>query len=127
MANTAAYMQTYRARNKAKVAAWDKASRLKNKDKRAAAQNCRHYLGTYGLSLAHVKELKRQGCEVCGVKTGKICIDHCHETDQVRGILCGKCNTALALLGEDIVLLKKLQNYITVKCDPLKVKHHLSK
>lgn len=44
--------------------------------------------------------LKRQGggCAICSVKSnGKknFCIDHCHKSQKVRGILCSGCNIGL--------------------------------
>lgn len=33
-------------------------------------------------------------CQVCG-DSNKLCIDHCHTTGRIRGILCHKCNMAL--------------------------------
>jgi hypothetical protein len=41
-----------------------------------------------------------------------LCIDHSHETDEVRGCLCGKCNRALGLLDEDVDRVLNLMNYI---------------
>jgi len=31
----------------------------------------------------------------------RLCVDHCHRSGQVRGLLCNACNTALGLLQEE--------------------------
>lgn len=44
--------------------------------------------------------LKKQngGCAICGVKHNsgrRLCIDHCHKTNKVRGLLCNGCNIGI--------------------------------
>jgi hypothetical protein len=39
-------------------------------------------------------------------------VDHCHETDQLRGILCNNCNTGLGKFKDSIYLLEKAINYL---------------
>ena len=39
-------------------------------------------------------------------------IDHNHETGEIRGILCHKCNTGIGLLNDDQELLKKAITYL---------------
>lgn len=39
-------------------------------------------------------------------------IDHCHDTNVVRGILCRKCNCALGLLDDDPDKVSALLEYI---------------
>ena len=52
-------------------------------------------------------------CQVCGGDFGKKkCIDHCHTTDQIRGVLCHNCNTALGLVGDNVEVLSKLIQYL---------------
>lgn len=49
-------------------------------------------------------ELHLHGCAICKqpCKTGdKLSVDHNHKTKKVRGLLCKKCNAAIALLNED--------------------------
>ena len=47
---------------------------------------------------------------------GKDChIDHCHETNRVRGLLCMPCNVGLGMLGDNVEGLKKAINYIEGK------------
>lgn len=50
-------------------------------------------------------------CEVCGSKE-RLCIDHCHETEKPRGLLCHKCNTALGLVNDDSQRMIKLIQYL---------------
>lgn len=45
-------------------------------------------------------------------KSNNICIDHCHETGQVRGILCNSCNFGIGNFKDDILLLEKAINYL---------------
>jgi hypothetical protein len=60
----------------------------------------------YGLTKEQFELLvERAGgkCECCGKKFSKgreECIDHDHNTNCVRGILCKECNTGLGLLGD---------------------------
>ncbi len=81
------------------------------KDKECFTKDRRNQtLKRYNTTEKEVTELlKRQGgvCAICRkVETrkrkydGKIfdfCIDHCHETSKVRGLLCSKCN---AMIGQ---------------------------
>lgn len=44
--------------------------------------------------------LERQGggCAICGIRHNhkrRFCIDHCHKTNKVRGLLCNGCNIGL--------------------------------
>lgn len=44
-------------------------------------------------------------CECCGRPPGNkaMSLDHCHESGMFRGWLCGRCNTALGLLGDNLM------------------------
>jgi len=59
----------------------------------------------YGLGAADYARLlvEQNGvCAICRRKARRwLCVDHCHGTQQVRGLLCDKCNTALGLLEDD--------------------------
>ncbi len=45
-------------------------------------------------------------CAVCGIsevhaENSRLCVDHDHNTGQVRGLLCKKCNQAIGLLQDN--------------------------
>ena len=40
------------------------------------------------------------GCYLCG-SPDHLCVDHCHETEEIRGILCKSCNSAIGKLGDN--------------------------
>lgn len=40
------------------------------------------------------------------------CIDHCHETGVVRGLLCHECNTGLGKFRDNIANLTRAQAYL---------------
>lgn len=62
----------------------------------------------YGMTWADFTDLLEQQDGVCAICRGlpngpgtRLHIDHCHNSDKVRGLLCGKCNTAIGLLDDD--------------------------
>ena len=64
------------------------------------------------LSQRDVDNLTAPGaCQVCG-STKRLCIDHCHDTEKPRGLLCHKCNTALGLLDDDSQRMLNLIRYL---------------
>lgn len=52
-------------------------------------------------------------CLICQEKPDKLCIDHCHKTGRIRGLLCRKCNLALGHMDDDPVKLVRASQYIT--------------
>jgi hypothetical protein len=52
-------------------------------------------------------------CAVCGeAPEGKLCLDHSHTTGQLRGVLCSRCNWALAPFDGNVEFGDKLLNYL---------------
>ncbi len=70
----------------------------------------------YGLSAQdyrHIIDRQGNACAVCHARFDitKIVVDHCHETGQVRGLLCSQCNVALGMLGEKPERIHALAQY----------------
>ena len=68
---------------------------------------------TYGISLEDYNNLlKSQNncCTICKSRDNiRLSVDHCHKTGKVRGLLCGRCNRVIGLMGEN---KKWLQNAV---------------
>ena len=45
-------------------------------------------------------------------RTSQLCVDHCHKTGKVRGLLCYKCNSAIGFLGDSIETLAEAILYL---------------
>lgn len=55
------------------------------------------------------------GCAICGraPQPGKVlCVDHNHQTNKVRGLLCHGCNHALGCFGDTVEGLRKAIQYL---------------
>lgn len=73
----------------------------------------------YGIStqqFAELLEFQGGGCAICAKPIENIRrrmnIDHDHETNKVRGILCTGCNTGIGHLGDNIEGLQRALYYL---------------
>jgi len=69
----------------------------------------KHY---YGLTDVEYEALGTC-CRICSTKE-KLCVDHCHTTGKVRGLLCGPCNRGLGLFKDDPNLLLQAAKYLYI-------------
>ena len=51
-------------------------------------------------------------CKICERYMSPICIDHCHETNTTRGLLCKKCNFGIGHFDDNIFILANAINYL---------------
>ena len=69
----------------------------------------------YGLNTETYWQMVEESkglCAACGEPMKKICVDHDHKTDRVRGLLCHPCNVTLGLMKDDPVRLEKAAAYL---------------
>lgn len=73
----------------------------------------------YGITLQGRDEILRKQnfkCAVCDSPTPNSrkgwVIDHCHDSNKIRGILCQSCNLTLGHSKEDIQRLRSIIRYI---------------
>lgn len=94
-----------------------------NNPEKAKTQRLRKYgitLDEYNL----MRENQKYCCAVCGrhestVEKGRasststtLQVDHCHETNKIRGLLCTNCNTMIGKAKDDISVLEAAINYL---------------
>jgi hypothetical protein len=107
-------------KNGAKI---NEAARLRRKSdpefrEKGRLSNFQHKLKhTYGMTLEdhHRMLAQQQGlCKICNRRKSdqSLCIDHCHSTRKVRGLLCSNCNTGLGLYDDNPDLLREAAAYL---------------
>lgn len=105
----------YRKKYPAKVNAAAKAWRDANPEKRADTV----MMTKYGITVAERDTLfKVQGCvcAICKTDSPDIrgwAVDHCHGTNEVRGILCHPCNLILGNAGDNTATLAAAITYLS--------------
>lgn len=87
---------------------------------RYRAQN----IAKYGITLYDFAQLRAAQNNLCAIcqqpettrtnsgRVRRLCIDHDHRTNKVRGLLCVSCNRALGLLRDKPELLRKASIYL---------------
>src|SRR5262249_33693211 len=70
----------------------------------------------YGIAFEELRRMLSEHdgtCDICRRRPARrLCIDHCHATMKVRGLLCQRCNTALGLLEDDPERLRAAIGYL---------------
>lgn len=69
----------------------------------------------YGINpeqLEHMLENQDFKCAICKSYLTKPCVDHNHETGEVRGLLCDSCNQGLGRFKDDYDLLVAAAKYL---------------
>jgi hypothetical protein len=107
-------MQQYYLDNKDKITKYKQQWRSENKEK----VKWYHIKQTYGLTEKEYKQLlddQGSSCKLCKKLfdiTNIICVDHCHKTGKIRGLLHKKCNSIIGLADDSIELLELSIGYL---------------
>ena len=81
----------------------------------------RKLMRNYGITTEQYNEMleaQNNGCKICGSTDPRnksyryLCVDHCHQSGIVRGLLCDYCNVGLGRFEDDIDRLKKAVQYL---------------
>lgn len=111
-----ARVKRWQQANADRVNAVQRARRARPEVKRRAREE--HLKRKYGMTIEEYGEMlaaQGGGCFICGRPPRddiSLHVDHDHSTGQVRGILCFRCNNALADFQEDPGLLAKAADYL---------------
>jgi hypothetical protein len=118
------------SRYKALVAEWDKQNPKRRKEislkwrkENPEAWRALSLRKKYGLTVEQFDDMvKAQGglCAIClkpETRTTKgqnryLSVDHDHNTNKIRGLLCHRCNASLGLMREDLDSLRRMIDYI---------------
>jgi len=99
----------------ARRAAWSEA----NPEREAERKRRNRLKQNYGITVEQWDEMfEAQGgcCAVCGTsepggRHGTFHVDHCHDSGDVRALLCNGCNVALGMMNEDPERIRALADY----------------
>ena len=76
----------------------------------------------HGITIEQFELLAKKQHGVCAIcksppskqnRKKRLCIDHCHKTGKIRGLLCSKCNHGIGLFGDDKAIIVSAVNYIS--------------
>ena len=112
------YRQEYYQKNRDSIRSKQKQYWEKNKDyrrERSYISNLKHFYNMSKEEYDFLLNKQNDKCAICKKKCRirlRLGVDHCHETDTIRGLLCLKCNTALGMLEDNIDLFKNAIDYL---------------
>lgn len=108
-----------RAKNREPDRARSRLWKARNPEKSKRSARNAHLFNRYGIGVPEYEAmLARCGerCEICGERPeDALCVDHCHSTGEIRGILCSGCNKALGSMRDDPARLMKAAEYLRTR------------
>lgn len=95
------------------------ATHWREEKKRRKEMAHENYVGkTYGLTSGQYDTLYAAQLKTCAIclratgKTKRLAVDHDHATGEVRGLLCGPCNSMLAHARDSDMFFYRAANYL---------------
>jgi hypothetical protein len=103
-----------RQQNKQKFLQYEHKPEVKRSNKNSSFKR------NYGITLEQYElmlEKQNYMCKICqNIEKHKtkinLSVDHCHETKEVRGLLCNNCNLAIGLFNDNINILERTITYL---------------
>lgn len=109
------YVRKWQTKNPEKVNQLDKQRRQRRPAHYRAKARRLRLKQQYGLTEPQYRGMlqqQRNKCAVCGVLMARPCIDHCHDTGAIRGLLCIGCNTAIGSLKDSPTICRQAAAYL---------------
>jgi len=69
----------------------------------------------YGITPEQYTEMlnnQQSKCGICGDEMSQPHVDHCHNTNKVRGLLCINCNQGIGKFKDDVDKLQRAIDYL---------------
>lgn len=99
---------------------------VKDYDKNNPIKQNTTLIKRYGSSFIEyhqILQLQNNQCAICKITLEELkkrnpqnqkslALDHCHKTNKIRGVLCGKCNIGLGYFDDNPELLEKAAQYL---------------
>jgi len=92
-----------------------------------AVSKRRHLKDDFNITLEYYDDLVRKQNNKCAIckqeetaltnnksRIKSLCVDHCHKTGKIRGLLCQKCNLILGIMKDNTELFKECTNYLEI-------------
>lgn len=103
-----ARMRAYRAENLEKMRALDRAIYARSAGQVRVVTMVRKY----GISVEKAEAVVRcRTCDICG-RDCKVVVDHCHQEEAPRGVLCSSCNAGLGQFRDKPEVLRRAAEYV---------------
>jgi site-specific DNA-adenine methylase len=88
-----------------------------NKEKKKVQRRLRIYKLT-SKEFSKYLNTQKNKCGICRTvfsdkKPYIASVDHNHHTGKIRGLLCGRCNSAIGLFKEDLIILKNSLEWLS--------------
>lgn len=114
-ANRRNYDKEYYRNNREKALLYRKDYYSRNK----RAFRRRLLMNTFGLTLEDYDRMlseQQGGCAICGTAEaggrGFFHVDHDHETEEIRGLLCANCNLGIGNMADSPEILEEAARYL---------------
>lgn len=106
-----AYMRAYNASNREEIRSKQPGYDQRKRERHGPRINAETAYRKLLRNEAALGRKRPATCDECG-REGKIVFDHCHAKGHPRGWLCQQCNSALGMVNDSRIILRKLIAYL---------------